>query len=56
MGGIFLWVAEEVTESQQRAEHAAVFHIGPLPYVQHHNAAKWIAPPWQIPKALPLTT
>ena len=28
----------------------------PLSHIQCHSAAKWVAPPWQIPKAPPLTT
>ena len=39
-GPIGLWVAEEVTESRQRAKQVALFPLGPLPNVQHHNAAK----------------
>ena len=41
-GPICLWVAEEVTESQLRAEQAALFPLRPLPY----NAATWVAMPW----------
>ena len=52
---ICLWVVEKVTESWPRAEQVALFPLGPLPYIQHHNTLTWIAPPWQIPKALPLT-
>ena len=44
-GPICLWVAEEVTGSQQRAEQAALFPLRPLPHIQHHNAATWVAPP-----------
>ena len=54
-GPICLWVAGKVTESQQRAEQVALFLLGPLPHIQHHSAAMWVAPPWQIPKAPPLT-
>ena len=50
-----LWVVEEVTESQPRAEQAA-FPLGLFPLIQHHNALNWVAPPWRIPKAPPLTT
>ena len=50
-----LWVTEEVTESQQRAEQVALFPLRPLPHRQHHKAATWVAQPWRIPKALPLT-
>ena len=53
---ICLWVVGEVTESKTRAQQAARFPLGPLPHIQSRNAAKWIVPPWQIPKALPLTT
>ena len=54
-GLICLWVAGEVTEGQLRAEQVALFPLRHLPHIQHHNTAKWIAPPWRIPKALPLT-
>ena len=55
-GPICLWAVREVTESQPRAEKAALFPLGPLPQGQHHNTAVWVAPPWRIPKALPLKT
>ena len=55
-GPISLWVAEEVTESQLRAEQVVLFLLGPLPHIQCHSSAKCIALPWQIPKAPPLTT
>ena len=55
-GPICLWVAEEVTESWQRAEQVALFPLWPLPHIQHHNTAKWVALPCQTPKALSLTT
>ena len=54
-GPICLWVAEEVTESQLRAEQAALFLLGPLPHIQHHNAVHWVAATWRLPKALPHT-
>ena len=38
-----------------RAKQAALFALWPLPHRQHHNAEKWVALPWLIPKALPLT-
>ena len=55
-GPICLWVAVEVTENQPRAEQAALFPLRPLPHIQHHNEVMWVALPWQIPKAPPLTT
>ena len=55
-GPICLWVVEEVAESWSSAEQVALFLLGPLPPIQGHNAATWVAQPWQIPKALPLTT
>ena len=55
-GPICLWVAGEVTDSQRRAEQAALFPLIPTPYIQHHNAVMWVDPLWGIPKALPLTT
>ena len=45
-GPLCLWVAEEVIENWPRAEEAALFLLGPLPHIQHHNAAMWVAPPW----------
>ena len=54
-GSNFLWVAAEVTESRPRAKQVALFPLGPLPDMQHHNALRWVALPCQIPKALPLT-
>ena len=44
----------EVTESQSRAEEVALF----LPKNPHHTVPQhsmWVAPPWQIPRAPPLT-
>ena len=55
-GPICLWVAEEVTESRQRAEQAASFPLGPLPHTQWHKAATWVALAWGTPKDPPLTT
>ena len=43
---ICLWVAEEVTESWLRAEQAALFPLRPLPHIQLHSTAMWVAPPW----------
>ena len=54
-GPICLWVAEEVTESLPQAKQAALFPFGPLPHRWRHNAGIWVAPPWQILKAPPLT-
>ena len=51
---ICLWIVEEVTESQLRAEQAASFPLRPLFHIQRHNAAEWDVPPWQIPKVPPL--
>ena len=45
-GPLCLWVTREVTESQQRAEQAPLFPLGPLPYVQHHSTPTWVASPW----------
>ena len=45
-GPISFWVAEEVTESWQRAEQASLFPLRPIPHIQCHNTAKWVAPPW----------
>ena len=33
---ICLWVAEEETESQQRAEQVALFLLEPLPYIPNN--------------------
>ena len=47
-----MWIAaEEVTGNQQRAEQVALYPLKPLPHIQHHKAAVWIAPLWRIPKA-----
>ena len=51
-GPICLWVQEEVTESQQRADQVLLFPLRPLPHMQHHNAAMWVASRWKIPKSL----
>ena len=55
-GPIWLWVAGKVTENWQWVEQMALFPLGPFPYIQHHNTATWVAPPWWTPKAPPLTT
>ena len=54
-GPVCLWVAGKVTESQPRAKQAALFPLFPLPHIQCHNTAIWVAPPWRIPKPPPLT-
>ena len=54
-GPVCLWVAEEVTEIWQRVEQVSFFPLRPLSHEQCHSAATWVAPPWQIPKAPPLT-
>ena len=43
-----MWVEEEVTESQPRAEQAALFPLRPLPHIQHHNAVVWVVPPYLL--------
>ena len=55
-GPICLWDVGEVTESHPRAGKAALFPFRALPHIYHHNAATWVAPPWQMPKALPPRT
>ena len=45
-GLLYLWVVGEVTESWQRDEQATLFPLRSLPHIQHHNAARWVAPPW----------
>ena len=52
---ICLWLVEEVTESWSKAQQVALFPFGPLSHIQYHNTATWVALPWRIPKALPLT-
>ena len=44
-GPICLWVAGGVTENWQRAEQVALFSLGPLTRIQHHNTAMWVALP-----------
>ena len=55
-GIICLWEIREVMESGVGAEQASLFLLWPLPPTQHHRAAKMVAPPWWICKALTLTT
>ena len=55
-GPICLWVAGEVTESQPRAEQAALFPLKPLTHMQRHNTSTWVALPCRKLKALLLTT
>ena len=45
-GPLGFWVVGEVTEIRQRVEQVPLFPLGPLPHIQHHNAAMWITPPW----------
>ena len=40
-GPICLW---EETETQLRAEPAALFPLGPLPHIQCHNEVMWVPP------------
>ena len=54
-GPICLLVAEKVTKSWWRAEQVALFPLGSLPHIPHHNTAMWVAVPWRIPNAPPLT-
>ena len=42
-GPLCLWVAGEVTESQQKAEQVP---LRPLPHIQHQSAATSITPSW----------
>ena len=51
---ICIWVAEKVTESRPSARQVVWFPLGPLPHIQLHKAATWMAPPWQTPKVHPL--
>ena len=44
-GPLCLWVVEEVTESWLRVEQVALFLLGPLPHVQHHNKETWVPLP-----------
>ena len=37
-GPICLWVAAEVVENLERAEHAALLPLGFIPNIQHHKA------------------
>ena len=45
-GPICLWAVGEVTERQLRAEQVALFPFRPLPHIQHHNTAMWVAQLW----------
>ena len=49
-----MWVAQEMIECRQRAEQAALFPLRPLPHIQCHNAATWVALAGRIPKTPPL--
>ena len=42
---ICLWVVGGVTERRQRADQVALFPLRPLPHIQHHNPATWVALP-----------
>ena len=44
-GPICLWEVGEVTESRSRAQ-VALFPLGPLPHIQHHNTVTWVSSPW----------
>ena len=46
----------EVIENQERAKQVTLIPLWPIPHTQHHKAAKWVATPWWITKAPPLTT
>ena len=45
-GPMSLWIVEEVTGNWQRVQQAALFPLGPLTHIQHHNTEMWAAPPW----------
>ena len=49
-----MWVVEGVTEIQQREEQVALFPLGHLPHVQHHNRAKCVAHPDEYLRLRPL--
>ena len=51
---ICLWVVGEVTESLLRPEQVALFPLWPLPHIQHHNTATWIAPSGEYLRLCPL--
>ena len=53
-GPICLWVVGEVTESQQRAEQTALLPLRPLPHIQRHKAASWVARPGEHLRLPPL--
>ena len=55
-GPICMLIVGEVTKSGVRTEQEALFPLGPLPDVEHHNAVKWVALPWQIPEVPPHRT
>ena len=42
----WLWVAEGVTEFQQRVEQVPLFPLRPLPHIQCHTTARSMTPPW----------
>ena len=45
-GPMCLWVVGEVTENWQKAQQVALLLLRPLPHIQSHNAATWVALPW----------
>ena len=45
-GPICLWVAGEMTENRQREEQVPLFPLRPLPHIQRHSAATWVALLW----------
>ena len=49
-----MWVAEGVTENQQRMEQAPLLPLRPLPHVQRHSTVTSVTLPWWTPKAPPL--
>ena len=52
---ICLWVMGDMTESQWRADQAALFLLRPPALHTGHNAETRVAPPWRTTKVPPLT-
>ena len=49
-----MWVPAEVSENQQRAEQVALFPLGHLPHIQHHNPETWVVRPGEYLRLCPI--
>ena len=44
----------EVTKSWLRAKQVALFPLGPLPHIQHHNPETWVVRPGEYLRLCPV--